>query len=149
MAKVTKKTAASKPAAAKSAAPGTTEEKPKKAKRIAYPTLNVEEGDNGKATTPLDAIPEDYDSKKHLPLRRKDFSDESMWFDMKADEYDGKAAAFRKQAADWRAMGSKADRAKAKRLIAMKAKMAELEAALKAEGIDTDALLGTDEDSDE
>jgi len=139
-----KKTApAAQPASAKPGtdAPAAKKEKPK---RIMHPALNCDE--DGKPTTPVDAVPEDFDSKVHMPLRRKDFSAEHLYFEMKAAECDRKAAEYRAAAEESKKMGSSKDRARIKRLKKMQAQMAALEAQLEAEGIDVSDIIGDDTD---
>jgi hypothetical protein len=117
-----------------SAAPGTKDEKAAKVKKVAFTPIP----DGG-----FKEMPAAFDPKLHTPLKRKDFADESLWFEMKATEHEAKAAAYKKQAADYRKLGSVADRAKAKRLIQMQSKMAELTEQLKSQGVDVDEILGT------
>jgi hypothetical protein len=123
-----------------SAAPGTeareAQEAPKG--RIEYPNI-PEDG--------LEGIPEDFDFRLHKVIKRKQFKDEANWFELKALEMEGKAKAYRKQAEDFKKLGSVKDRNKAKRLVQMRNRMAELMAELKAGGTDVEALLA-DEDEE-
>lgn len=135
-----KATTAPKAAPKASAAPGTEDKKAgKKAKvqRKEYPGLFDADG----APQKLTAVPTDFDSKLHKPLKRTDFADESMYLEMKADEFAAKADKLRKEAQTIRELGSSADRKNAKKLIAMQEKMAELMESLKAQGIDPEAIL--------
>ncbi len=133
-----------KPNADKSAKPGTKDTTAKKIEKVMYPGLKPD--DDGKATVKVKGVPEDFNSKKHKPLKRRDFECESTWFELKAVELDKRAADYRKMAADIKKLGSVADRAKAKKLLAMQRKMAELQAQLKEQGIDVDELLAGDDD---
>ena len=89
----------------------------------------------------LKEVPANYDPKVHAPLKRGDFENEALFFDMKADEYDRKATRCRVEAGTYRKLGSKEDRAKAKRLLKMRERYSELEAQLRGQGVDVDAIL--------
>lgn len=116
-----------------SAKPGTKEEKAKKEKRVRidYP---VPEGG-------LDSWPTDFDAKVHKPLKRKDFKDETLWLEAKAAEYEKRASAMRDEIETCKTLGNAKDRARAKKLLSMQKRMAEMEAELKGEGVDVDNLL--------
>jgi hypothetical protein len=114
-----------------SAKPGTVDAAAKKPSRGRYV---VPEGG-------LTAIPEDFDPRKYLPLRAKDFKDEALWCEVQAQRFDKIAAGWRKKATDAGKLGNVKDRAKAKTLIRMQDRMAALLADLKAQGVDTDALM--------
>lgn len=119
--------------AQKSAKPGVKEvgaQKPEKAKRIKYPH-----------TDPLSAVPADFNPKIHLPLGRKDFVDEGCWFLVKADYFDKMAAKMRHMADESKKLGNIKERAKAKRLIKMTERLAELRKELEAQGINVDDVL--------
>jgi len=120
---------------AKSAKPGTEDGAAQKEKveRIDYV---VPEGG-------LTEVPADFDPKKHKPLKRKDFKDESVFLLSRAAELEKKAAWYRTEAENVKKLGSVKDRVKAKRLLAMQKRMQELQASLAAEGVDVAALLGT------
>jgi hypothetical protein len=125
-----------------SAAPGTEDEAGKKKKKMHYPGLSVEAEKPFKPTTPVDKKPDDFDPKKHKPLRKIDFIDEPAFLDFRADELELKVAKLRQQASDSRKLGSVQDRARAKKLRAMMSKMDELRTQLESQGIDVDELLG-------
>lgn len=117
-----------------SAAPGTEApeaEKPPKLEKSVYP---IPEGG-------LEKMPDDFDPKLHKPIKRTDFKDETVWFELKAVEHDKKAVSYRAQAKMYSKLGSIKDRAKAKRLIQMQGRIAELKDELEKQGIDVDAIL--------
>lgn len=87
------------------------------------------------------AMPDGFDFNHNKPLRRKNFTHDALFFEHKAAEMNFKATRFRGQAAEAKALGSRADRAKAKKLQRLNGKMAELVAELRAQGVDTDVLL--------
>ena len=144
MAKQTRPTAAPK-ASARPNTPAVTRQD-SKSKRVTYPNL---------PDTGLESIPEDFDHSLHLPLKRTDFKAEHIWFEMRADELERKAAQFRRQAELSRKLGNKEDRAKAKRLAKINDQLAQLRAELEAAGHNPDDLLsalnmgGSSESDDE
>lgn len=124
-----------------SAKPGTKDEKAKKApKRIEFsaPEGAAYVNADGKFT----AVPTDWDAKKHQPLKRKTFADDSQWLELRAQDYDRRAAALRKQAVEGKKLGNVKDKAKAKKLLGMQKRMEDLRKQLEADGIDVAALLG-------
>lgn len=129
---------ASTAAPAPSAAPGTQDAAAKKEKkpnkRIPHPALWDA---TTQARVQLDAIPTDFDAKLHKPLGKKDFKNEGLWYELKAQGFDKKAAEFRAMAAT----AGTSEGAKTKKLILMQKKMAELMASLKSAGVDVDAAL--------
>jgi hypothetical protein len=127
-----------------SAAPGTEDSAAVKPRRTFYPGLKVDDKKN--PTVKIEKIPDDFNPKDHLPLRRRDFVDEATWFEMKADEFAAKATSFRTQASNYRKLGSLKDRARAKKLVAMQARMDELKTQLAAQGINVDELLSSTSD---
>lgn len=78
--------------------------------------------------------PEGYNSSKHKPLGKSDFVDEPTFLLWKANEYERKAAKLRKEAETITKLGSAADRSKAKKLMTMQSRMAELAKELAADG---------------
>jgi len=139
MAKKTRNTQTQAPKAkAPSAAPGAKAPEAAKGKteRIAYPVP-----DGG-----LSEFPKDFDGKKHKTLKRGDFADETVWLEMKATECDKRAAAYRAEATEMKKLGTVKERAKAKRLLAMHKRMAELQEQLKKDGVDVYALLSATSD---
>lgn len=107
------------------------DEKKEKPKRTPY---------RAEGAAVLEAIPADFNPRKHLPLKKADFKDEWTYFEYRAQLAEKNAASFRKQAEESKSLGSTADRVKAKRMVQMMKRMAELEAELKASGVDIDAL---------
>lgn len=128
--------------AAPSARPGTADatgkkEKKEKVVRVAYPGLKNEAGEAVKLTS----RPTDFDLKKHKPLRPADFEDEGIWYEMKAEAHDKIAANLREKADEVRKVGPIKEKGKAKKLLQMQKRMAELTEHLKKQGVDVDALL--------
>jgi len=81
-----------------------------------------------------------FDPKVHRKLKDTNFSDPSLQLEWKADNYEQRAKALRVEAAQLRKLGTVQDRARAKKLIQMQAKIAELAAQLAADGVDVEAL---------
>jgi hypothetical protein len=126
---------------ANSAAPGT-QGKPKKEKKakiakIAHPSLLVD----GVAVK-IEKMPEDFDAKIHLPLKKKDFKSEAFFIDFQADQLELRVKQLREDAEKSRKMGSTAGNAKAKKLLQMQSKMAELLAELEKDGVDIKSIMG-------
>lgn len=139
MAKATAPASAPK-TAPKSAAPGTVDKaagKKEKVKKAIYPGLLDAEG----APQKLKEIPTDFDAKLHKPLKKTDFEGEWTYLEMKAVELESKAKKLRSEAETIKSLGSSADRSKAKKLLAMQERMAELMQSLRDQGIDPDAIL--------
>jgi len=142
-----------------SAAPGTTDpagQKPEKVVRVLYPGLysDTEKDDKGrpKQISKLDSVPADFNPKIHLPLQRRDFKDESVYFQLRADIAKKSAERFQKLADDAKKLGGMKERVKAKKLLQMQKRMADLIAELKAGGTNVDELLANppaDEDAAE
>lgn len=118
-----------------SAKPGTKDEKAKKEKKVReqYP---IPEGG-------LKAWPTDFDPKKHKPLKRKDFGDESLFLNSKADDYERRAKALREEALESTKLGGVKDKAKAKKLLSMHKKIAEMTKDMEADGVDVSQLLAS------
>lgn len=120
--------------------------KQQRAKLEWYPGLNPVEKElkSGKKvlrpTTRLDSIPADFDPKKHKPLGRGCFNDESVYLELKATQYEQKAKDFRQQAADMKALGGIKDKAQAKKLISLQKRMMDQIADLEKAGVDVSAL---------
>ena len=151
MAKVNPRTKSGPKTNPASAKPGTQDQtgKKEKVKRTEYPGLIGPEDPETKKPTrlKLTQVPEDFDSKLHKPLRKGDFEKEYTYLLMKADELEAKAKKLRDEAALSDKLGSSADRAKAKKLVKMQERMAELQKQLEDAGIDVESLL--DEESDD
>lgn len=130
----------------KSAAPGTKDDsagKKEKVAKVFHPSLKP--NDEGKPTAKLAGVPDDFDPKKHKPLRKQDFEGEHIFLRMKADKLEEEAKKLREDADMVEKLGSSADRAKAKKLKAMQEKMEALRKQLEEQGIDVESLLGDDE----
>lgn len=139
-----------------SAKPGTVDpvaEKPAKVKPVFYPgleakpvvvdgkpKLNKAGKEIVRPTKKLDAVPADYDPKKHKPLGKADFADESIFLELKAQRLEQQAADLRKQAADVKALGSIKDRGAAKKLLNLQKRIDELTKDLEGKGVDLTAI---------
>lgn len=103
----------------------------------------LNEGD-AKLTTPV--TPEGYSTAKHKPLKKSDFECEYIYLEYKANEYDRKAAKLRAEAETIKKLGNATDRVKAKKLMGMQQRMAELARELAAEGsVDLAEILGAEQ----
>lgn len=130
-------------AATATAKPGTVDEKAKKEKkpgRVAYPGLKAADGTDVK----LKAIPTDWDRKAHKGFSRKNFEDDALYLEWRAQQFDHAAAALRKQAEESKKLGNVKDRAKAKRLLQLQKRLGELQKQLADQGINVEALLASD-----
>lgn len=151
--------AAAPAAPAASSKPGTKDAsaakpaKKAKVKRQYYPGLNakpvIEDGKpklskKGKEivrpTTLLKEVPKDFDIKLHKPLREADFEDPSLWYELKAQDYERKAAQMREQGATVKSLGSKADRGAAKKLVQLQKRMDDMIKDLEGKGVDVSAI---------
>lgn len=101
--------------------------------RTPHPLLKVDA--DGVPTAKFDSIPEDFDKKKHIALKSKNFANEHDWLEFKAIECDAKAAEFRRKAKESKELGSSENRAKKKKFLAMQARLAALQAELEADGL--------------
>lgn len=137
-----KETAATKPAA--SAAPGSKGSEAAVAEpkgKIAHPALKVDA--DGKPTVKLESVPADFDPKKHKPLKKTDFASEATFCEMRADEFERKAADLRQEAELIRKGGGKKAAQKAKRLAKMQERMEALKKELAESGIDVESLMAS------
>lgn len=110
-----------------------------KVKRTPHPLVGVED----ETKYPFVAVPADFSIDDHERLSKEDFVDEAGYFDYKAWEHEVRAKRLRAKAIEYRTLGSKEDRAKAKKLRSMQAKMAELEKELAEAGVDVAKLLAS------
>lgn len=97
------------------------------------------------------AVPADYNPKIHKPLKRGDFQDETLWFELTADALEKKAKRLRAKAEELKKFGGK-DRVKAKKLLAMQKRFLEFKKSLASSGLNVDEILASmqpDEDEDE
>ena len=118
----------------------TTEGKPAKRparKQVKHPLLFDADGNPQK----LKEMPADYSLKDHKPLIRKDFEDETIWLEWRADFYEEKAKGYRDEAALIRQFGSAEDRKAAEKLIKVRAQFEKLKAELAGQDIDVEGIL--------
>lgn len=131
-------------AAAPSATPGTPDNKAGNVKRdkVVFPALLGPDGSDGNPTQVLltNSKPENFDMKVHKPLKKMDFEKEGDFLRYRADGLEKQVEKLRAEADMSDKLGSKSERQKARRLLAMREKMSELEQQLKAAGIDIDEL---------
>jgi hypothetical protein len=86
-------------------------------------------------------VPENFDFDTFKALKKRDFASDEMFYRYRAAEMEHKAAGFITKAEEAKKMGSAADRGKAKRLIKLQEKMAELKKQLTEQGVNVDELL--------
>lgn len=91
----------------------------------------------------LTAWPEDFKTTQHKPLSKSAFADEYIYHMARAAKFDKLAIKCREEAELSKKLGGTKGNAKAKKLLTMQKRMAELTASLQAEGVDVKALLGT------
>lgn len=112
--------------------------------RELYPGLVGPKDDDGNPTTvQLKEVPKDWDPQKHKGLRRKDFADDALFFDWRADRLELQAKGYRQQAEEFRKLGSVKDRARAKKLLSMQKRIEDLKQQLAGEGVNVNELLAT------
>lgn len=129
---------------ANSAEPGTVAPVAEKAKRVAkprpklikHPALTAEDG----SPVLLTVRPTDFNTALHQPLKKANFVSETAFLEDYITAQELKIANARKQIEILKTTGSSAVGAQAKALLKMRAKMAELEALLKAGGYDLSTL---------
>lgn len=107
--------------------------------RVFYPGLNVD-ADN-KAQKLLEGTPADYDVEKHLPLRKRDFIDESTFLIYKAERYEKEAAQCRKEAEELKKLGTGERQKQAKQLEKMISNIVDIETDFNAAGIDVEKMI--------
>jgi hypothetical protein len=120
--------------------------KKERAKRVEFTKVCDKDmlNEEGKLT----AVPENHDAKKHLPLRKSDFAEETLFFDFRANELEVRGNAtlalakkMREQSATFKKFGDPKKRAQVKRAQRMVEQLAKLKEQLSAEGVDVDAIL--------
>lgn len=94
-----------------------------------------------------EATPEGYEFGKFKPLKKRDFVEDWLYYEHRAQEMEAKAKAFHEQADESKKLGSGKQRAKAKRLVKLRTQIAELTQALKDQGIDVEQLLADQRDA--
>lgn len=111
--------------------------KAKKPGRANHPLVNSKDT----SVFPFKALPDDFAFDTMKGLKKKSFATEAAYYDYRAKEMDHKATKFRAQAEEAKNVGSGAERNKAKKLVKLQSKMAELKAQLEAQGVDVNELL--------
>jgi hypothetical protein len=92
-------------------------------------------------------IPENFSFAQHKTLKRKNFATDELYYLHRATEMTFKADAFKTKATEAKSLGAnRATHGKAKRLVRLQDKIAELKAQLTEQGIDVDALLAVKPD---
>lgn len=94
------------------------------------------------ASGKLTAIPDDFDPKKHVPLQRKAFADDGLFWEMRAVHAEKQAVEYRRRAEESKRLGGVKDKAKAKQLIRMVERLEALKKQLADQGLDPAAILG-------
>lgn len=101
--------------------------------RVAYP---IPEGG-------LTAWPADWNRKVHKPLRKKDFSDEMVYLEVRAKQIEAKANAFRQEAELIKQFGDVETRRMARQLVRCLQRASLLGGQLEALGIDVETAVKT------
>ena len=139
MSKSTAKVAANKVAANKVAAqkaPQAPQVKERKSRFVVHPAVaSLGKGEK------LTAIPADFDFNTHRMIRKSQFDDEALFYELLAGKKEHEASQLRARAEEIRTLGSKADRAAARQLAKLKAKYEAISAKLAAQGLDPEALM--------
>lgn len=136
MALTTTKKPANPPAAPPEATAPGTEGQTKKAKRDKVPRVKLDAPEGG-----FESWPSEFDPKKHKPLRRNEFKDETVWLDRKAEEYERKAKKLRDESEETKRLGPSKERSKAKKLVKVQQELDALKAILQGQGVDVEAAL--------
>jgi len=90
------------------------------------------------------AVPENFNFAEYKPLKKKNFETDELYYMHRAAEMQFRAGAFVQRATDAKLNGAnRATAGKAKRLIKLTEKMAELRKQLEEQGIDVKAILAT------
>jgi hypothetical protein len=110
-------------------------------KRVAYPYLKVKGADGKEVDAAFEAVPADFDPKKHKPIPRKYFASEAVFYTLRAEALEKQAARFRELAKTAGTVGNVKDKKSAKKLVNMQKRFNELQASLAAQGVDVAALL--------
>lgn len=111
--------------------------KPKKPGRPEHPLV----GNQDTSLFPFKAVPDDFAFDTMKPLKKKSFATDAAYFEYRAKEMDHKADKFRAQAEESKKAGTGAERNKAKKLVKLQSKIAELRAQLEAQGVDVEELI--------
>ena len=94
---------------------------------------------------PFETLPGDYDFLRHKPLKKADFVNEAAYYDYRVAQAEYRVEKLRERATLARTLGTSRDAAKARRLLRIRAKFAELRKELEGAGVDVDALLAAQE----
>jgi hypothetical protein len=90
------------------------------------------------------SMPENFNFADYKPLKKKNFETDELYFLHRAEEMKHKASTFLRRAAEAKAAGTnRATAGKAKRMIKLTEKMAELRKQLEEQGIDVESILAT------
>lgn len=89
----------------------------------------------------VETVPDDFDPKKHKPLKKKNFTEEHFFFTFRADAFRRLATRFDVKSKESKLLGATGNQVKARRLVKMQAKIKELQEQLQSQGVDTDALM--------
>jgi murein L,D-transpeptidase YcbB/YkuD len=95
----------------------------------------------GKATVKLDAVPTDYDPKKHKPLSRANFNDETIAMAWQADDHERAAKRLRAEIEQLKTVGMVKNQTTAKKLVKIMSRLDEIKATLANEGVDVPQFL--------
>ena len=85
--------------------------------------------------------PSDFDSKIHKPLIKRDFEDDTLFFEMKAAAHEVAASGYRKKIATLEELGDAETRKAAARLASLHAQMKKVQEA--NPDLDIDTILAT------
>ena len=110
-----------------------TETKTKKEKKGRRPEFKV--------TTPLEAVPNDFDFARYAPLKKKAFKSTAFFLKYKASELRHKAQVMDAKAELALKTGDSKGLSTAKRLLKMQTRFEELKAELAKSGMDVDQAL--------
>jgi hypothetical protein len=98
------------------------------------------------AAEPYDvAVPPGFNFLNYKPLKKKNFATEALYYEHRVAEMDFKSDSFAAQAEEARKFGDSKQRNKAKKIVKLNEKMAELRKQLTAQGINVDELLKAQE----
>lgn len=97
----------------------------------------------------LECAPDDFDPKKHIPLKRANFKEEHQHLSHRADLAQRLVDLLRAKAEQSKKLGSGVERKGKAKLLKLQDSFAKLKAELEKQGVDTSELLGGDEDGEE
>lgn len=108
--------------------------KAKKEKRVKVPYAVPEGG--------LESYPEDFDPKKHKPLKRTDFKNELVYLEKRREKLAKSLASLDTEIETVKKLGPGKERQKAKKLLKVQREFDELKKTLAEQGVDVASLLG-------